>query len=58
MAGRSSAGLRRREGRWHGDLKADDLFFVDISRKFDEGAGIVKTSDEPFLVSAQASCTP
>jgi hypothetical protein len=41
----------------YGDLKADDLFFVDISRRFDEGAGIVKTSDEPFLVSAQASCT-
>jgi hypothetical protein len=33
------------------------LFFVEISQRFDEGAGIVKTSDEPFLVSAQAPCT-
>ena len=39
-------------------LEADDLFFVEISQRFDEGAGIVKTSAEPFLVSAQAPCTP
>jgi hypothetical protein len=38
-------------------LRADDLFFVEISQRFDEGAGIVKTSDEPFLVSAQAPCS-
>jgi hypothetical protein len=41
----------------YGGLTADDLFFVDISRKWDEGSGIVKTSAEPFLVSAQAACT-
>jgi len=39
-------------------LKADDRFFVEIIQRFDEGAGIVKTSAEPFLVSAQAPCTP
>ena len=39
-------------------LKADDLFFVEVIQRFDEGAGIVKTSAEPFLVSGQASCTP
>ena len=38
-------------------LKADDLFFVEVIERFDEGAGIVKTSAEPFLVSAQAPCT-
>ncbi len=37
-------------------LKADDLFFVEVIERFDEGAGIVKTSAEPFLVSAQAPC--
>jgi hypothetical protein len=38
-------------------LKADDLFFVEVIQRFDEGAGIVKTSAEPFLVGAQATCT-
>ena len=38
-------------------LRADDLFFVEVIGRFDEGAGIVKTSAEPFLVSAQAPCT-
>ena len=37
-------------------LKPDDYFFVEISRHFEEGIGIVKTSAEPFLVSAQAPC--
>ena len=38
-------------------LGADNLFFVEISQRFAEGAGIVKTSDQPFLVSAQAPCS-
>ncbi len=37
-------------------LAADASFFVDIAQMTDEGAGIVKTSAKPFLVSAQNPC--
>ena len=49
-AGRTSAAVH------YGKLTAADAFFVDIAHMTDEGAGIVKTSATPFLVSAQTPC--
>ncbi|WP_210651880.1 hypothetical protein [Nocardioides sp. SYSU D00065] len=40
----------------HDELPADGLFYVDIAHMTDEGAGVVKTSAKPFVVSAQTAC--
>lgn len=40
----------------YGKLGADGAFFVDIAHMTGEGAGIVKTSAKPLLVSAQTAC--
>jgi hypothetical protein len=40
----------------HDELTADGVFYVDIAHMTDEGAGIVKTSAKPFVVSAQTPC--
>jgi hypothetical protein len=38
------------------ELRAGSRFYVDIHRRTTEGAGIVRTSDRPFLVRNQARC--
>ncbi|WP_345458321.1 hypothetical protein [Nocardioides marinquilinus] len=37
-------------------LRAGSRFYVDIHRRVDEGAGIVRTSAKPFVVRNQARC--